>query len=78
MGGAGSACLEYMASQNQRPPLLQLGLPDHFIEHGTPEQLLSQCGLDAPGITRSIQRFAEEQQLGCPSPGGTAAYQASA
>ncbi|WP_455825762.1 1-deoxy-D-xylulose-5-phosphate synthase [Pseudomonas graminis] len=68
MGGAGSACLEYLASQNLRPALLQLGLPDDFIEHGTPEQLLSQCGLDAKGITRSILRFADEHLLGYPSP----------
>ncbi len=77
MGGAGSACLEYLASQNLRPPLLQLGLPDHFIEHGTPEQLLSQCGLDAEGITHAIQRFADEHPLACPLP-CTPVYRASA
>ncbi|UNM17522.1 1-deoxy-D-xylulose-5-phosphate synthase [Pseudomonas sp. ArH3a] len=73
MGGAGSACLECLASQNIRPPLLQLGLPDHFIEHGTPEQLLSHYGLDALGIAHSIHRFAHEQQLGYPSPCDTLA-----
>lgn len=78
MGGAGSACLEYLASQNLHPALLQLGLPDQFVEHGTPEQLLSQCGLDAAGIVRSIHQFADEQQLGCPSPSAATAYQASA
>lgn len=67
MGGAGSACLECLARLNLRPSLLQLGLPDNFIEHGTPEQLLSLCGLDAVGIARSIKRFADEQQLGYPS-----------
>ncbi len=78
MGGAGSACLEYLASQNLRPALLQLGLPDHFIEHGTPEQLLSQCGLDAEGIMHAIQRFADEHQLGYPLPSAAPAYHASA
>lgn len=78
MGGAGSACLEYLASQNLHPPLLQLGLPDQFIEHGTPDQLLRHYGLDAEGITRSIQRFAHEQKLGCPSSEGRSAYQVSA
>ncbi|WDU65432.1 1-deoxy-D-xylulose-5-phosphate synthase [Pseudomonas poae] len=78
MGGAGSACLEYLASQNLRPPLLLLGLPDHFIEHGTPEQLLSQCGLDAEGITQAIQRFADEHQLGYPLPSTAPAYHARA
>ena len=37
-------------------PLLQLGLPDRFIEHGDPAQLLSLCGLDATGIEQSIRR----------------------
>lgn len=78
MGGAGSACLEYLASQNLHPPLLQLGLPDQFIEHGTPEQLLRNYGLDAMGIVRSLQRFADEYQLGCPSPSDITAFALSA
>ncbi|WP_438866737.1 1-deoxy-D-xylulose-5-phosphate synthase [Pseudomonas sp. L1(2025)] len=78
MGGAGSACLEYLSSQNLHPPLLQLGLPDQFIEHGTPEQLLRNYGLDAMGIVRSLQRFADEYQLGCPSLSDTTAFPVSA
>jgi 1-deoxy-D-xylulose-5-phosphate synthase len=39
-------------------PLLHLGLPDQFIEHGDPAKLLAMCGLDAAGIEGSIrQRF---------------------
>ncbi|MBP1124796.1 MULTISPECIES: 1-deoxy-D-xylulose-5-phosphate synthase [Pseudomonas] len=78
MGGAGSACLEYLAGLKQRPPLLQLGLPDHFIEHGTPDELLSHYSLDAIGIARSIQQFAREQQLGSLAPDAMSACQASA
>ena len=35
-------------------PVLNLGLPDEFIEHGDPAKLLARCGLDAAGIERAI------------------------
>ncbi len=54
MGGAGSAVAEAIAAAGIDRPLLQLGLPDRFIEHGDPAKLLSLCGLDAAGIERSI------------------------
>jgi 1-deoxy-D-xylulose-5-phosphate synthase len=54
-GGAGSAVLESLAAQGAEVPVLQLGLPDQFVEHGDPAQLLSDCGLDAAGIVRSIR-----------------------
>lgn len=57
MGGVGSACLEQLAALGHSPPMLQLGFSDQFIEHGAPEKLLSMRGLDAPGITRSIEVF---------------------
>ena len=37
-------------------PLLQLGLPDRFIEHGDPAKLLAMCGLDAAGIEQSVRK----------------------
>jgi 1-deoxy-D-xylulose-5-phosphate synthase len=58
-GGAGSACLECLADAGINLPLLRLGLPDEFIEHGDPALLLNQHGLDAQGIRASIQRFME-------------------
>ncbi len=59
MGGAGSACLEVIAQAGLAIPALQLGLPDVFVEHGDPGKLLSQLGLDAAGIMRSVrERFA--------------------
>jgi 1-deoxy-D-xylulose-5-phosphate synthase len=58
MGGAGSAVLELLAAEGVPVPVLQLGLPDRFVEHGDPAKLLSLCGLDAAGIEKSIvQRF---------------------
>jgi 1-deoxy-D-xylulose-5-phosphate synthase len=55
-GGAGSACLEALANLGIQKPLLQLGLPDQFIEHGDYSLLMTQCGLDVEGITNSIQQ----------------------
>ena len=58
MGGAGSAVLEALQAANIQKPVLQLGLPDRFIEHGDPAKLLASIGLDAPGIEASIrERF---------------------
>jgi 1-deoxy-D-xylulose-5-phosphate synthase len=56
MGGAGSAVLEALVEARIEIPVLTLGLPDLFIEHGDAARLLAQCGLDAAGIEQSIQR----------------------
>ena len=59
MGGAGSACLEAMQAMGILKPVLQLGLPDDYVEHGDPAGMLADCGLDAAGIERSVrQRLA--------------------
>jgi len=58
MGGAGSAvgeALSQIAHAHAPVPLLHLGLPDEFIEHGDPAVLMSQLGLDAAGIETSIR-----------------------
>ncbi|MBC3878250.1 1-deoxy-D-xylulose-5-phosphate synthase [Undibacterium sp. FT79W] len=58
MGGAGSAVAEALADAGICKPLLILGLPDKFIDHGDPALLLSQCGLDSNGIVQAIrERF---------------------
>jgi 1-deoxy-D-xylulose-5-phosphate synthase len=54
-GGAGSAVAEALAAAGLAKPLLMLGLPDEFVEHGDPAKLLSLCGLDAAGIERAIR-----------------------
>ena len=62
MGGAGSAVAEALAAAGIVKPLLQLGLPDQFIDHGDAQQLLSQCGLDGEGIAASVtQRLGKTE-----------------
>jgi len=53
-GGAGSAVAEQLAADGLTVPMLHLGLPDRFIDHGDPAFLLAQSGLDAKGIAASI------------------------
>ena len=68
MGGAGSAVAEALQSAGIVMPVLQLGLPDVFIEHGDPVRLLAMQGLDAAGIEASIvRRFAEIIEPGRPA-----------
>ena len=55
-GGAGSAVAELLAARDRQVPLLMLGLPDTFIDHGDPAFLVAQCGLDAKGIAAAIAR----------------------
>lgn len=54
MGGAGSAVSEFLLQQNALKALLQLGLPDAYIEHAPPASMLADCGLDAAGISQAI------------------------
>jgi len=59
MGGAGAAVMEALAAEGIAKPVLNLGLPDKFIDQGDPGALLASVGLDAKGIAASIrQRFA--------------------
>ncbi len=64
MGGAGSAVAEAFAAEAIVRPLLQLGLPDHHVEHGDQSQLLRAEGLDAAGIERSVRaRFDDRSGI---------------
>ena len=64
MGGAGSAVLESLQQAGLQVPVLVLGLPDVFVEHGDPAKLLTLCGLDAAGIEQSIlKRFGSRPTL---------------
>jgi 1-deoxy-D-xylulose-5-phosphate synthase len=56
MGGAGSAVLEALSAAGITTPVLTLGLPDEFIDHGDVAVLMARCGLDAAGIEASIVR----------------------
>jgi len=63
-GGAGSAVMEALQANGVTVPVLSLGLPDEFIEHGDPAKLLAMCGLDAAGIEQAIlKRFAPAPAL---------------
>ncbi|MBB6340069.1 1-deoxy-D-xylulose-5-phosphate synthase [Pseudomonas fluvialis] len=63
MGGAGSAVSEFLAAEGRIKPMLHLGLPDYYVEHAKPADMLAECGLDAAGIEASIrQRLALLEQ----------------
>ena len=55
MGGAGSAVAEALAKDGVTTPLLHLGLPDRFVEHGDTAKLLAECGLDSAGIAAAVR-----------------------
>ncbi|MGQ7815853.1 1-deoxy-D-xylulose-5-phosphate synthase [Metapseudomonas furukawaii] len=55
MGGAGAAVSEFLARENLLKPILHLGLPDYYVEHAKPAEMLAECGLDAAGIEASVR-----------------------
>jgi len=57
LGGAGSAVAELLAAEGVALPLLQVGIPDRFIAHGSREGCLAAAGLDAAGLRASIERW---------------------
>ena len=54
-GGAGEAVNRLLQEHQILMPVLNLGLPDRFIEQGSREELLSECGLDTQGILKRIE-----------------------
>jgi 1-deoxy-D-xylulose-5-phosphate synthase len=59
-GGAGSGVAECLAAHGIVTPILHLGLPDVYLEHGSREEVLSMAGLDLPGIRNAIRaRFPQ-------------------
>ena len=67
-GGAGSAVGECLAAHGVSVPLLHLGLPDQFVDHGDPAFLLAHVGLDAAGIGAAIERAFGRGHVGQVSP----------
>ena len=63
MGGAGSAVAELLHQQGITTQVLQLGLPDRFIEHGNPKELLMDCHLDVKGILFAIENRVRHPQV---------------
>ncbi len=61
-GGAGSAVGEALAAHGILIPLLQLGMPDAFVDHGDPGELIANCGLDVRGVVASVNsRFGQRR-----------------
>jgi len=56
-GGAGSAVNNFLQAKRILMPVLNIGLPDSFVEQGTREELLTVCGLDAPSILAQVEAF---------------------
>lgn len=54
-GGLGSALIDFMNKHNYNSKVIMLGVPDHFIEHGQPEEQYRECGFDAEGIEKTIK-----------------------
>jgi 1-deoxy-D-xylulose-5-phosphate synthase len=54
-GGFGSAVLEFMSDNGYSSEVRRLGIPDYFVEHGTPDELYRECGFDAEGIELAIR-----------------------
>jgi len=66
-GGAGSAVNECLARHQLQVPVLNLGIPDRFIEHASREEMLAECGLDVDGIAAALRPVLEELDAGQPA-----------
>lgn len=53
-GGAGSAVMELLAAHGVNAPVLQIGIPDHFVDHGDVESLFADCGMDPESVREKI------------------------
>jgi 1-deoxy-D-xylulose-5-phosphate synthase len=62
-GGAGSAVAELLAARGVQIPMLHIGLPDRFVEHGSREDCLRMAGLDPPAVEAAIERFWRQSGL---------------
>lgn len=58
-GGLGSAILEFMSDHHYTATVVRLGIPDRFVEHGTQQELYTECGYDKTAIIRNIQQLLQ-------------------
>jgi 1-deoxy-D-xylulose-5-phosphate synthase len=56
-GGFGSAVIEFMCDNGYQAEVRRLGIPDYFVEHGTQEELIRECGFDADSIVRTVKEM---------------------
>ena len=61
-GGAGSAVNECLAAHDVQIPVLNLGLPDRFIQHGGRGDMLREAGLDRDGILNAVEMFRSKKE----------------
>ena len=61
-GGVGEAVVAFFCEHGYLPKVVSLGIPDRFVDHGTPAQLYAQCGYDAEGIYRTLKSLQESLQ----------------
>ncbi len=62
-GGFGSAVLEWLNDNSFTTKVIRLGIPDRFIEHGTPQELYRECGIDAEGIYQTAIKVAKPKEI---------------
>ncbi|MBI9055883.1 MAG: 1-deoxy-D-xylulose-5-phosphate synthase [Bacteroidales bacterium] len=63
IGGFGSAVLEFMSDNGYNPIVKRLGVPDKFIDHGTPQELHKECGFDVEGIIETVKLMTQPNLL---------------
>lgn len=63
-GGLGSAVIEFMCDNGYNARIRRLGIPDYFVEHGTQDELIRECGFDADSITAVIREMVDEGRCG--------------
>lgn len=59
IGGLGSAIIEFMSDHHYHAEIMRLGIPDRFIEHGSPEELQRECGFDIEGIIAAARKMSK-------------------
>jgi len=64
VGGFGSAVLEFMSQHGYTPEVKMLGIPDRLVEHGTPAELIHECGYDAPAIANAVREMMDVKVMG--------------
>jgi 1-deoxy-D-xylulose-5-phosphate synthase len=63
-GGFGSAVIEYFSSKESMPRVVRIGIPDRFIDHGTPADLYRECGMDLEGIKTTALELVKQNIRG--------------
>ena len=61
-GGFGSSILEFMSENGFKAEVKRLGIPDYFVEHGTQDELIAECGFDSTGIEKAVRGMLGKQE----------------